>query len=105
MIFLLASSLLVSNAFADVPYCVGEEVSGEKSAALQQVIKSFAEENNCVIGNQNCIHNFDSIKYHISWSEDCIGSARRGNDPTGSTFICDNGVCHPFGFNYPRANY
>lgn len=105
MIFMFAATILTSHAYAFVPYCSGEEVTGSKSQALQQVIQEFANENGCVLNQTNCIHNFDEVKYHISWGEYCDNSARRGNDPKGSTFICEDGACFPYGFYFPRANY
>ena len=96
--------LLVSNVHADIPYCNGTQVTGSKHIALQAVVQTFAIENNCKIGN-NCLHNFDKIKYSIAWSEPCWDSAARGNDEKGSTFLCTRGYCTPYGFFSPYTAY
>lgn len=104
---LLAAILIICSSAASstsIPYCPGTVVSASKSQALQQVIKKFANMNDCKIGN-NCILNFEKIKYSIVWSEPCPNSALLGNDPDGSTFICDAGYCYPYGFSYPVAKY
>lgn len=98
------AGIFASSAYADIPYCPGTEVNGGKNHALQYVVETFAAENNCIIGS-NCILNFDEVKYSIAWSEDCAGSAQRGNDPKGSTFICKDGMCYPYGFSSPFAQY
>jgi hypothetical protein len=103
-LFLGLVSIFASSAYADIPYCPGTEVAGSKHNALQYVVDTFAGEHNCVIGS-NCILNFDGVKYSIAWSEDCSGSADRGNDPKGSTFICKDGKCYPYGFVSPSADY
>jgi hypothetical protein len=103
-ILLVLATVFTSSVFAEIPYCPGTEVNGGKHNALQYVVDTFANENNCVIGS-NCILNFDGIKYSIAWAVDCPGSAQRGNDPKGSTFICMEGQCYPYGFSLPSAEY
>jgi hypothetical protein len=105
LIITCISSLLALNAFADdIPYCKGTSVMGSKHTALQTVVKSFAAENKCKIG-KNCLLNFDTVKYSIAWSEPCVASEARLNDAKGSTFLCDQGKCVPYGFSNPSANY
>lgn len=101
---LLLIGVFASTANASIPYCAGTQVEGSKHQALQYVVNTFTLENHCTIGN-NCILNFDSNKYSIAWAKDCIGSANKGNDPKGSTFVCSNGECHPLGFHSPNAPY
>lgn len=102
LIFLIG--IFTSMSYANIPYCAGTTVKGSKHKALQYVIETFAKENNCLIG-ENCIRRFDKIRYAIAWAEACDGSARRGNDPKGSTFVCSKGFCHPDGFYEPNATY
>lgn len=101
---LLLIGLFTASANATIPYCTGTHVEGSKHDALQYVVKTFASENNCVVGT-NCILNFDSVKYSIAWDKDCSDSANKGNNPKGSTFVCSNGECHPLGFQSPNASY
>ncbi|MBA2651395.1 MAG: hypothetical protein H0U73_03890 [Tatlockia sp.] len=103
-IVFLCSIIFAPSVFAVIPYCPGTQVNSSKHQALQKVVRDFAKENHCVIG-KNCLHNFDTIKYHISWAKGCLQSAARDNDPRGSTFICSEGVCSPFGFFFPEAFY
>lgn len=102
-VFLLVS-IFSSSVYAEIPYCSGTQVQGSKHQALQTVVSTFANENHCDTGN-NCLHHFDDVKYAINWADDCPQSANRGNDPRGSTFICDEGVCLPLGFSLPEAFY
>lgn len=104
IISLFLIGFFTSSANASIPYCSGTQVTGDKSRALQNVISTFALENKCIIGT-NCILNFNSIKYSIAWSQDCIDSAKKGNDPKGSTFVCSEGTCNPLGFRNPKDNY
>lgn len=104
LISLFLAGFVVANAYASIPYCPGTDVKGSKHDALQYVITTFANQNNCFIGS-NCILNFDGVKYSIAWAQDCVASKNKGNDPKGSTFICTNGKCTPFGFSEPHANY
>lgn len=101
---LLLIGVFSSSVNASIPYCAGTQVEGSKHQALQYVINTFALENHCIIGN-NCILNFDSIKYSIAWAKDCKESANKGNDAKGSTFICSEGKCYPLGFHSPNASY
>lgn len=101
---LVLAGVFASSAYAEIPYCPGTEVTGGKHSALQYVVETFAAENHCSIGT-NCLLNFDGVKYSIAWSEDCPESAQRGNDPKGSTFICKDGLCVPYGFSSPSAQY
>lgn len=101
---LIASSVFASTLYAEIPYCSGTSLTGAKSDALQLVVAQFASENKCIIGD-NCILNFDKIKYSIAWAQDCEDSAQKGNDAKGSTFVCASGVCHPLGFYSPHAAY
>ena len=103
-ILLGLATIFASSAYADIPYCPGTEVHGSKNNALQYVVETFASQNNCIIGS-NCLLNFDGVKYSIAWAVDCPGSAQRGNDPKGSTFICTHGTCFPYGFSSPNADY
>lgn len=100
---LLANLSLTAAAYANIPYCPGTHVKGNKHHALQYVITSFAHENNCE--EAHCVQNFDQNKYAVTWGKDCPDSARRGNDPAGSTFICQNHECTPLGFSLPQATY
>ena len=101
---LFLTSIFASSVYADIPYCSGTQVQGSKHQALQKVVKAFARENHCVI-DKNCLLNFDDVKYAIVWAKGCPDSAQRGNDPSGSTFTCYQGVCTPFGFLLPEAFY
>lgn len=89
---------------AAIPYCAGTMVAGEKAAALEEVISRFAAAHECELGDA-CIVNFAQVKYAIDWAKPCPKSAARGNSPTSSTFICQNGACTPLGFASPRAAY
>jgi hypothetical protein len=102
--WLLSAALLSANVHAAIPYCSGTEVTGSKHIALQHVINTFANENNCSIGD-NCILNFNQVKYSIAWSKECMDSANKGNSPYGSTFVCEHGACLPLGFHSPLAEY
>jgi hypothetical protein len=102
-VFLLAS-IFAASVYADIPYCAGTQVQGSKHQALQNVVKEFARMNRCVIGS-NCLLNYDGAKYHISWAKDCKRSAGQGNDPKGSSFICSEGVCTPYGYFLPEDFY
>lgn len=98
-------SSLISTVYADIPYCDGtKQATGNKHHALQYVVNAFANENHCEIGN-GCLINFHKYKYAIAWAKDCPDSEARGNDPKGSTFICQHGQCTPFGFYSPSATY
>jgi hypothetical protein len=97
-------SVLACNAYAEIPYCPGTHLYGSKNMALQRVVKHFADQNACEIGS-NCLLNFDQVKYSIAWTEPCRASAAKGNDPKGSTFICEHGMCTPYGFSSPAAGY
>lgn len=99
----MLANLVLSSAYANIPYCPGTKVKGKKDQALQQVITSFAQNLHCV--EANCIQNFDQNKYAVTWGENCADSEALGNDPAGSTFICDNHQCTPLGFDWPSANY
>ena len=103
-ISLLLMGLFSSAVNADIPYCSGTQVDGSKHQALQYVVSTFAIENHCLIRG-NCILNFDSVKYSIAWAADCADSAKKGNDPKGSTFVCSQGQCQPLGFFTPQASY
>lgn len=94
-------SLLASSSYASIPYCNGTSVPPSKSKALQQVVTQYANDHKCKIG-KSCILNFNVDYYSIAWSENCKGSF---NDPHGSTFICADGICTPYGYGYPSATY
>jgi predicted TIM-barrel enzyme len=97
LMFLLPA-LLISSAYADIPYCVETQPpSPSKNAALQYVVKEFANMFGCEVGS-NCLQNFQMSKYSVAWAGRCAAGK-------GSTFICDNGSCYPYGFSYPRASY
>jgi len=103
-LLLLALSISISTTYAAIPYCPGTRVTGYKNQALQYVVATFAKNSHCVVGN-NCLQNFDQVKYSIAWKELCSESAAKGNDPNGSTFICQDGQCHPLGFAEPLGLY
>jgi hypothetical protein len=104
LLTLIIVGALTSSVYANIPYCPGTDVKGSKHDALQYVVKTFADQNDCKIGN-NCLLNFDTVKYSIAWSEPCPKSAAKLNDPNGSTFVCKQGLCVPYGFSYPSAKY
>jgi hypothetical protein len=104
LIMAFITSASISTAFACVPYCDGTTVEGNKDLALQHVVTAFAKENNCDLGT-NCLMNFNTDSYSIAWAEACDGSAHKGNDPLGSTFICEHHTCRPLGFFWPIAVY
>ncbi|MCD6039390.1 MAG: hypothetical protein K0S27_790 [Gammaproteobacteria bacterium] len=106
IIILISAFLFSSLSYAAIPYCSGTAVpiDKDKDQALQYVVTQFAAENGCKIGN-NCLSNFDEVKYFIGWTEPCIASAKRGNDPNSSTFICSRGICQPYGFFSPIKSY
>lgn len=99
-------SLFTATTYASIPYCPGTVVKKNLHNALQYVVQNFADENGCKIGN-NCLLNFDHVhmKYSIAWAKPCPLSASKGNDPNGSTFMCSQGWCFPFGFSSPAAPY
>src|SRR5690349_17160260 len=97
-LFIIISSLVVSSANAAVPYCAETTPPPPlEDHALQTVVAEYAQQHGCEVGN-NCLLNFDQFKYSVAWKRSCAAGS-------GSTFICQNHVCHPYGFSDPRARY